>query len=292
MLICHTINEIKSFTRQAASQGKTIGFVPTMGYFHAGHLALMSEAKKTCSVVVSSIFVNPVQFGPQEDFTCYPRDIDRDKRLAVEVGVDAIFIPSVEEMYPPRFSTFVETKKITDCLCGKSRPGHFQGVTTVVTKLFNIIQPDIAFFGQKDFQQAATIRRMAEDLNLKVKIVLVPTVRDKDGLALSSRNIYLEGAQRQAALSIPKSLALAAQAVENGERDPIKVKMAVCNMLAAEPLVEIDYIEIYSLPHLEEISLLQGEVLLAIAAKVGKTRLIDNLVLKIPDNWPIIPNKR
>jgi pantoate--beta-alanine ligase len=284
MLICHTIKEIKSFTRQAASQGKTIGFIPTMGYFHAGHLSLMSEAKKICNVVVSSIFVNPIQFGPQEDFTCYPRDIERDKRLAEEVGVDAIFIPSAEEMYPPRFSTFVETKKITDCLCGKSRPGHFQGVTTVVTKLFNIIQPDMAFFGQKDFQQAAIIRRMVEDLNLEVKIILVPTVRDKDGLALSSRNVYLTPTQRQAALSIPKSLALAAQIVENGERDPAKVKMAVSGVLAAEPLVEIDYVEIYSLPHLEEISFLQGEVLLAVAAKVGKTRLIDNLVLKIPDN--------
>ncbi len=279
MLVCRTISEIRGFVRQARARSQTIGFVPTMGYFHEGHLTLMREAKKACDVVVVSIFVNPLQFGPQEDFNEYPRDFERDKRLAAEVGVDALFTPPVEEMYPAGFSTHVEVAGLTQCLCGLSRPGHFRGVTTVVAKLFNIVLPDRAYFGQKDAQQALVIKRMVRDLNMPLEIVTVPTVREPDGLAMSSRNVYLGPREREAARVLYRSLKLAERAVAGGEMDVARLLEIVRQEIASEPLAQIDYAEIRSLPDLEPLARLQGPGLLALAVRIGKTRLIDNTIL-------------
>jgi len=225
-------------------EGKVIAFVPTMGYFHEGHLSLMREGRERGDVLVVSIFVNPTQFGPGEDFDRYPRDMERDLRMAEEVGVDVIFAPTVEEMYPEGYQTYVEVEKVTKYLCGLSRPGHFRGVTTVVTKLFNIVKPHVALFGQKDYQQLITIERMVKDLNMDVEIVGMPTVREEDGLAASSRNVYLSPEERKAALSLYRSLRRAEELFSEGVRESI------------------------------------GErALVAVAAKVGTTRLIDNTLL-------------
>jgi len=250
-----------------------------MGYFHEGHLVLMREAKKSCDFVVVSIFVNPLQFGPQEDLARYPRDLQRDLDLAEKVQVDAVFYPANEEMYPAGFSTAVEVEGITENLCGRSRPGHFKGVATVVTKLFNIVTPDKAFFGQKDAQQALVIKRMVRDLQMPLEIVVVPTVREDDGLAMSSRNIFLNSEERKAALCLKKSLETAGQIVAGGEPDASKILIAVRKIIADEPLAEIDYVEILSLPDLKPVANLTGPVLLAMAVRFGKTRLIDNTVL-------------
>lgn len=290
MLICRTISEIRDYVRQAREQSKTIGFVPTMGFFHEGHLNLMKEAKNICSVVVVSIFVNPTQFGPQEDFSDYPRDFERDVKMAHEVGVDAIFAPSVQEMYPPDFSTGIDVKGVTQCLCGLSRPGHFQGVATVVAKLFNIVLPDKAFFGQKDAQQALVIKRMVKDLDMSLEVVTVPTMREHDGLAMSSRNIYLQPRERQAALVISKALTAVEQAVAAGEKNVSVLEGIARRQIAAEPLVRLDYAEIRSLPVLSEVNFLRGPALLAIALYVGKTRLIDNIVLDPGGNSNVIDN--
>jgi pantoate--beta-alanine ligase len=280
MKIVHTIAEIREFVRQARLAGRTVGLVPTMGYLHQGHLELMRRARERCGLVVASIFVNPAQFGPNEDLARYPRDLERDARLAEEAGVDVIFNPPVEEMYPPGFCTWVDVERITENLCGASRPGHFRGVATVVTKLFNIVRPDVAFFGQKDAQQALVIRRMAADLNLDLEIVTVPTLREPDGLARSSRNVYLDPAQRRAAPVLARSLERAAEAVRAGERDVQKIRRLVEDLIRAEPLAQIDYVEIYSYPGLEPAERLQGPALLALAVKFGPTRLIDNVILE------------
>lgn len=277
--ICRTINEIREFVRQARARGQTIGFVPTMGYFHEGHLALMREAGKACGAVVVSIFVNPLQFGPQEDFNEYPRDFTRDQKMAREAGVDAIFYPSEEEMYPAGFSTHVEVSGLTECLCGISRPVFFRGVATVVAKLFNIVLPDKAFFGQKDAQQALVIKRMVKDLNMPLEVVTVPTVREPDGLAMSSRNVYLDPRERQAATVLFRSLKIAERAVAGGERDATGLLQAVRQEIASEPLARVDYVEIRSLPDLKPVDWLEGPALLALAVRIGKTRLIDNAVL-------------
>lgn len=279
MIICRTVDEIREFVRAAKRRGETIGFVPTMGYFHEGHLTLMREAKKTCGTVVVSIFVNPLQFGPREDFREYPRDFARDEKMAREVGVDALFAPTVEEMYPEGFTTFVEVAGLTECLCGLSRPGHFRGVATVVTKLFNIVLPDKAFFGQKDAQQVLVVRRMVRDLNMPLTVVAVPTVREPDGLAMSSRNVYLSPREREAARVLYRSLKKAEEAVARGERDAGKILRQVGEELAGEPLAAVDYAEIRTLPDLKETAVLAGPALLALAVRIGKTRLIDNTVL-------------
>lgn len=279
VLICQTINEIRNVVREARDNKKTIGFVPTMGYFHEGHLVLMREARKSCDLVVISIFVNPLQFAPEEDFERYPRDFERDMRLAEKEGVGAIFSPSTEEMYPDDFLTSVEVEGITQCLCGRSRPGHFKGVTTVVAKLFNIVLPDRAFFGQKDAQQVLAIKRMVKDMNMPLEIVVVPTVREEDGLAMSSRNVYLKTRERQAALALSRSLAMAGREVMNGEEDVSRLQEMVQTEIAREPLADIDYVEIRSLPNLKLIDKLRDPALLAIAVRFGKTRLIDNIVL-------------
>jgi len=280
MRLCKTIEEVRSLLNAVRTEGKCIGLVPTMGYLHQGHLSLVQEAKRRCDVVVMSIFVNPTQFGPNEDFAAYPRDLQRDAAQAAEAGVDVIFAPAVEEMYPRGFSSYVDVTGVSEPLCGGSRPGHFRGVATVVTKLFNIIRPEAAFFGQKDFQQVLVIKRMVEDLNIDVEIVDVPIVREVDGLALSSRNVYLSPEERQAALVLSRSLKLAREQVAGGERDINRLRELVMNEINSEPLAKIDYVEIVAIPHLTKIERLEGEVLLALAVRFGKTRLIDNTVLE------------
>ena len=261
-------------------EGKVIAFVPTMGYFHEGHLSLMREGRKRGDVLVVSIFVNPTQFGPGEDFDRYPRDMERDLRMAEEVGVDVIFAPTVEEMYPEGYQTYVEVEKVTQHLCGLSRPGHFRGVTTVVTKLFNIVKPHVALFGQKDYQQLITIERMVKDLNMDVEIVGMPTVREEDGLAASSRNVYLSPEERKAALSLYRSLRRAEELFSEGVRESQRILEEVKKVLEAEPLVKIDYVHVCDPETLEDIEGPIGErALVAVAAKVGTTRLIDNTLL-------------
>ncbi len=261
-------------------EGKVIAFVPTMGYFHEGHLSLMREGRKRGDVLVVSIFVNPTQFGPGEDFDRYPRDMERDLRMAEEVGVDVIFAPTVEEMYPEGYQTYVEVEKVTQHLCGLSRPGHFRGVTTVVTKLFNIVKPHVALFGQKDYQQLITIERMVKDLNMDVEIVGMPTVREEDGLAASSRNVYLSPEERKAALSLYRSLRRAEELFSEGVRESQRILEEVKGVLEAEPLVKINYVHVCDPETLEDIEGPIGErALVAVAAKVGTTRLIDNTLL-------------
>lgn len=274
------IDELKSILKKDRSSGKTVALVPTMGYLHDGHLELMRRAKQLADICIVSIFVNPTQFGPNEDLDRYPRDLARDRALAQSVGVDYLFVPATAEIYPEGYSTFVDVENITDCLCGKSRPGHFRGVATVVLKFFNIVQPDFALFGEKDYQQLAVIRRMTGDLNLSIKIVGVPIVREPDGLAMSSRNSYLSAEERQAALILSRTLALAKTLIADKETDVSKLRDELEGLIKTEPLVQLEYLEI-----MDPVTLLPvetpapAEVLIAIAAKVGNTRLIDNTVI-------------
>ncbi len=279
MEVCRTIGAIREYVRRAREKGP-VALVPTMGYFHEGHLTLMREAKKAYPTVVVSIFVNPLQFGPAEDFGSYPRDPERDLALAQEVGVDAVFMPDEAEMYPGPQYVFVDVQKMDQVLCGRSRPGHFRGVATVVAKLFNIVRPDAAFFGQKDAQQLQVIRRMVRDLNFDLEIHAVPTVREPDGLAMSSRNTYLSPEQRAAAPVLYRSLRAAERAIKAGERDRRTVERLMADIIASEPRAELDYAEIYRLPDLERVDVLEGELLLAVAARIGRARLIDNLIVK------------
>jgi len=276
-----TISELKSELKNIRKEGKTVGLVPTMGFLHEGHLSLAKASSEENDITVMSIFVNPTQFGPNEDFESYPRDLSRDMRLAEEAGVDIIFAPTSEEMYPEGFNTFVDVYGITEKMCGKSRLGHFRGVCTVVNKLFNIVEPDRAYFGQKDAQQAAVIKKMVKDLNMNLSIVICPIVREKDGLAKSSRNIYLNPEERKAALVLYKSLKKAEEAIKNGERDIQTVKRIMENTIAGEKLAEIDYIEICDADTLGDIEKINGRVLIALAVKIGKTRLIDNIILEV-----------
>ncbi len=276
-----TIGEIKEVITKVKRQGKTIGFVPTMGYLHEGHLTLMRKAAAKTDFVVASIFVNPLQFGVGEDFEEYPRDLERDVRLAESAGVSLIFAPGVAEMYPDGYGTTVEVTRLTDRLCGRSRPGHFRGVTTVVTKLFNIIEPDIAFFGQKDAQQAVVLRKMAADLNMNLEIEIVPIVREPDGLAMSSRNKYLDPEERKAALVLSKALLLAKNLINSGARNTADLKREVTGFIGREPKARIDYVDILSFPGLEEIENVSGQVIIALAVFIGDTRLIDNVVLEV-----------
>jgi len=279
LLIFRTIPEIRDFVKREKSRGKTVGFVPTMGYLHQGHLSLVEKAQEECGAVVVSIFVNPLQFGPREDFSQYPRDFARDSAMLEDCGVDALFNPTGEEMYPGHHNTFVEVAGVTDCLCGKSRPGHFRGVATVVTKLFNIVQPDRAYFGQKDAQQVLVIRRMVRDLDMPLAVVTVSTAREPDGLAMSSRNVYLTPDHREKAPVLYKSLRAAAEAVSAGERDVNKLVGMVKQVINNTEGAVMDYVEIRSLPDLEEKEWLDVPSLMALAVRFGKTRLIDNIVL-------------
>lgn len=280
MRTINTAAEMQDAMSREKSLGKTIGFVPTMGFLHQGHLSLVRESLKKAKVTVVSIFVNPTQFGPQEDFKDYPRDIRRDTEILEKEGVDYLFVPGDEEMYPEGYKTYVEVSGLEDKLCGRSRPGHFRGVCTVVLKLFNIVEPDFAFFGQKDAQQAIILKRMAADLNLKVKVEALPIVREEDGLALSSRNTYLSQDERRAALVLSRSLDEARQMVENGERDADRIINRMREMIAREPLARIDYVEIVDRDNLDPVNSIEKEALAALAVFVGKVRLIDNAILR------------
>ena len=276
------IKQMQDLAMTLKGEGKTIGLVPTMGYLHEGHLSLAVRARQENDIVVMSNFVNPLQFGPQEDFATYPRDLDRDNKLAEGAGVDCVFAPSGEEMYPEGYSTYVEVKGgATEKMCGRSRPGHFLGVTTVVLKLFLTTQPDRAYFGQKDAQQAVIIRKMVRDLNLPLEIVTCPIVRERDGLALSSRNTYLSPEERDHALALPKALAVGQQLIHQGERNPARVREEILRVLKSSPGIRVDYVEVVDGRTLEELPVLRGPVLLAAAIFVGKTRLIDNIDLEV-----------
>ncbi|MCX8015457.1 MAG: pantoate--beta-alanine ligase [candidate division WOR-3 bacterium] len=261
-------------------KGKTIGFVPTMGYLHEGHLSLVRIARKKSDYVVVSIFVNPTQFGPKEDFARYPRNFARDKQLLIKEKVDYIFYPSIKSMYEKGYKTYVEVRDFSDVLCGRSRPGHFQGVATVVAKLFNIVKPDIAVFGQKDAQQAIIIRQMTKDLNFPIKIIVAPTIREKDGLAMSSRNSYLTPKQRIQAPILYQALQLAKKLVAGGEKSSQKIITAMQEMISQMPDANIDYIAVVNTKTLRPVKKIIGETLIALAVKFGKARLIDNIIIK------------
>ncbi|MGE4273896.1 MAG: pantoate--beta-alanine ligase [Desulfitobacterium sp.] len=280
MIICKFISEVRQIVKEQRANGKCIALVPTMGFLHQGHLTLVEEAKKSGAFVVMSIFVNPLQFGPNEDFARYPRDLERDAQKAAGVGVDVIFNPEVEEMYPTKNLTYVEVGELGDSLCGASRPGHFRGVTTVVSKLFHCVQPDRAYFGQKDYQQYLIVRQMVQDLNFPIEVIAVPIVREEDGLALSSRNVYLTPEQRKEALVLQRSLTEAEEWVRQGERSAQVITEQIKAKITSETPGEVDYVEIRSADDLSALTTLQGNVLIALAVRFGSTRLIDNKVLE------------
>ncbi len=282
MKICNRIEQIRFASRKARREGNRVGLVPTMGALHEGHLSLVRAAKGKCDVVAVSIFVNPTQFGPNEDFAKYPRTFDRDCELLEKEDVDLVFAPSVEEMYPGGAVTYVTVEGMSDKLCGRSRPGHFRGVTTVVSKLFHIVEPDLAFFGQKDAAQVAIIKRMVRDLNMPVEIVVCPIVRDPDGLAMSSRNAYLTPEQRKSALVLSRAFRRVQQVFDQGERNATKLIEAGKRVIAEEPSVRLDYLEIVDPETLESVDITSSKNLIAVAAFVGTTRLIDNILLRIP----------
>jgi pantoate--beta-alanine ligase len=279
MQVFDTVSGLRTFLAAYRAAGKRIGLVPTMGYLHAGHMSLVQAARRECDVVVLSIFVNPKQFGPQEDFTTYPRDMEGDLRQAREAGVDAVFTPAVEEMYPPGFLTEVIVHELTAPLCGASRPGHFNGVTTVVAKLFNIVGPDRAYFGQKDYQQVTVLRQMATDLCMPLEVITCPTVREPDGLAMSSRNAYLSPAERQAALVLARALRLAEERLAQGERQGTRLTATLRDCIAKEPLARIDYVAVCDPQTLREVEQVASTVLVTLAVYIGQTRLIDNALL-------------
>ena len=256
-----------------------VGFVPTMGALHAGHLSLVQAARTECASVVASIFVNPMQFGPQEDLSRYPRDLPRDLDMLEQAGVDLVWTPTEEVMYAPGFQTWVEVKTLSRRLEGEMRPGHFRGVTTVVAKLFNAVRPEKTYFGQKDAQQAAVIRRMARDLDFPIEIVVCPTLREADGLAMSSRNGYLDPVERKAAAILFRALTAARAAYDSGERDAGQLRGQVSEIVASEPLVRMQYVSCADADSLEELATVDGKALLSMAVYIGKTRLIDNFVL-------------
>lgn len=278
MKVVSTIREVRESVTAWKKEGQTVGFVPTMGYLHEGHMSLIDAARENDKVVVS-IFVNPMQFGPNEDLESYPRDMNRDTNMCKEHGVDLIFHPTPEEMYGDNFYSFVDMDVLTQELCGLTRPVHFRGVCTVVTKLFHIVAPDKAYFGQKDAQQLAIIRRMVKDLNMPIEIVGCPIVREVDGLAKSSRNTYLSSEERKAALVLSRSVFLAKEMIEKGERSAKLILEAMTKEIEKEPLAKIDYVKAVDFETIQQTDLINGEVLLAIAVYIGKTRLIDNIVV-------------
>jgi pantoate--beta-alanine ligase len=279
MRICKTIEDMRAACRAARRGGKRLGFVPTMGALHEGHLSLARAARASCGAVSASIFVNPLQFGPNEDLAKYPRSFERDRELLEKEGVELLFAPSVEEMYPAGAVTWVTVEGLSSRLDGRSRPGHFRGVTTVVAKLFHIVEPDAAFFGQKDAAQVAIIRRMVRDLNFPVEIVACAIVREPDGLAMSSRNAYLDEQQRRQALVLHRSLLCVKKSWEAGERDAKNLAALGCEEIAAEKSVRLDYVEIVDPDTLESLASAAQGALVAVAAFVGTTRLIDNILL-------------
>ncbi len=276
MQIVTTINEVRTIVSEWKKQNLTVGFVPTMGYLHEGHQSLIAKSVSQNDKTVVSIFVNPMQFSPNEDLESYPRDLEKDAILCEKTGADLIFHPQPEEMYSNNFCSFVDMNGLTNNLCGKSRPIHFRGVCTVVSKLFNIVKPDKAYFGEKDAQQLAVIKQMVNDLNIDIKIIGCPIVREADGLAKSSRNTYLSDKERQAALILSKSLKYGKTLIENGERNSQKIIDKITEIINTEPLAVIDYVSVVDSLTMENVKTIEKDVLVAIAVKIGKTRLIDN----------------
>ena len=281
MKVLKTISEVRNVVKEWRKEGLSIGFVPTMGYLHEGHKSLIVRASKENDKVIVSDFVNPIQFGPKEDLATYPRDINRDSELCESAGADYIFNPEPSEMYFDDFCTHVDMDGLTKGLCGKTRPIHFSGVCTVVSKLFNIVTPDRAYFGQKDAQQLAVVKRMVRDLNFGIEIVGCPIIREEDGLAKSSRNTYLSKEERKAATILNKSLKIGRKLIEEGERDSKKVIEAITNNLNTEPLAKIDYVDVVDAISMEEVNKIEKPVLVAIAVYIGKTRLIDNFIYEV-----------
>ena len=279
MEIITTVLEMQRWSDATRVRDQRIGFAPTMGYLHAGHLSLVAEARQLADVIVASIFVNPLQFAANEDLSRYPRDIERDTQLLTKAGTDVLFLPDVKEMYPEGFQTTVTVDRVTRGLCGALRPTHFQGVTTVVAKLFNMVKPHVAVFGQKDFQQLAAIRRMVVDLNFDIEIVGAPIVREADGLAMSSRNAYLSTPERHAGLCLSKALHAAATLAERGETDALRILAVARRVITDEPLARLDYAALVDLDTLEDVITVRAPALLALAVHIGKTRLIDNCIL-------------
>ncbi|HCI28972.1 MAG TPA: pantoate--beta-alanine ligase [Fervidobacterium sp.] len=279
MRLIQSISEMKLLSQSELSSGKAIGFVPTMGYLHEGHLSLVRKAREENDIVVVSVFVNPTQFGPNEDYNRYPRNLERDLRLLKPIGADYIFNPSVEEMYPENYSVYVDEIDMSKYLCGARRPGHFRGVCTVVTKLFNIVKPTRAYFGQKDAQQFRVLKRMVENLNMDIEMAEMPIVREHDGLAMSSRNIYLSKEERQEAPRLYRSLLEAKQLIDNGEKEVQKVKEAIFKVLD-HPLLKIDYVEIVDEKTLKPVDRIEQPIIIALAVFIGKARLIDNIIIR------------
>lgn len=278
MKVARTIESVRHLVKAARGAGRTIGFVPTMGALHIGHISLIEAAKKKCDFVVVSIFVNPMQFGPKEDFEKYPRPLKADLNICRKAGVNLVFVPTPKAMYPGENLTWVDVEKLSEPLCGKFRPGHFRGVATICAKLFNIVAPDFAFFGQKDAQQAIVIKKMVADLNMPLEIVVCPTVREENGLAVSSRNQYLTAQQKKDAAFIYKSLQKCRQMIKQGVRDTKKIIAEMRKILKQIPSVEIQYVSIVDAETLQNIDRVAGKVLAAVAVKVGSTRLIDNIL--------------
>jgi len=276
----NVVTSMKDLRAERTSLKSTVGFVPTMGFLHRGHLSLVQNAKKRCSSVVVSIFVNPTQFGPNEDLKTYPRDLDRDLSMLEKAGIDLVWTPTPETMYPPCFQTWISVEEVARPLEGNMRPGHFRGVSTIVAKLFNTVQPDVAYFGQKDAQQAAVIRQMANDLNFNLEIEICPTVREPDGLAMSSRNINLNPTEREAAAVLYHSLTTALSAYNSGERDSQKFRGILAEEIEKEPLAQLQYVSCANPDTIQEINgMIGGKALLSMAVFIGKTRLIDNIVI-------------
>lgn len=276
MKVIETVKETKAVIKALKAEGKTVGLVPTMGFLHAGHASLVKESVANNDVTIVSIFVNPTQFGPNEDLEAYPRDFESDKALLTEAGADFIFYPTPKEMYPEGFSTKVALTGLTEALCGLSRPGHFDGVATVVTKLFNIATPDRAYFGSKDYQQLQVIKRMVSDMNMDVEIVGMPIIRESDGLALSSRNVYLGADEREAALSLSRSFGIIQKELENGERDAKVIRQKVIDFIHSHKGTAVDYVELVHPAELYSLESIKGDFVTALAVKVGRARLIDN----------------
>lgn len=280
MNVAYTVKEVREQVKAWKKEGLSVGLVPTMGYLHEGHASLMKKAVEENDRVVASVFVNPTQFGPTEDLESYPRDFDKDCALCESIGVNLVFHPEPEEMYAPDFCTWVDMDVLSKTLCGKSRPIHFRGVCTVVSKLFNIVTPDRAYFGQKDAQQLAIIRRMVRDLNMDIEIVGCPIVREEDGLAKSSRNTYLNEEERAAALILSKAVFLGQKMVADGETDTAVIKKAMIEKIESEPLAKIDYVEIVDGLSMQSVDKIEGSILAAMAVYIGKTRLIDNFIIE------------
>jgi pantoate--beta-alanine ligase len=278
MNVIKTIKEMTELVSHARREGKVIVLVPTMGYFHEGHLSLMREGRIRGDLLVVSLFVNPTQFDPHEDFKNYPRDFERDRKMAEEVGVDVLFAPEASEMYPPNHQTIVRVEKVTQNLCGRSRPTHFQGVSTIVLMLFEIVMPHVAIFGEKDYQQLIMVQQMVKDLHKSLEVVGMPTVREPDGLAMSSRNSYLLPGERKAARALYRSLQRAKELLQQGERKADRILHEVKGILQSEPLVRIDYAQVCDARTLQVVHLIEADVVIALAVYLGETRLIDNFV--------------